>query len=200
MKWLSRITWLYLLLPFILFCMGWLRLSVALPVVLICAWALYILIKDETNTAAVLDLGKFAPAGVLIAVVWVLLSGVGGMAFQNWDHHWRNAVLHDLIQYDWPVVYAAADTGPVRMLVYYIGFWLPAAWAGKLLGWEFANLFLFLWTSLGVLLTALHLSTEAENFPGLVGCAAGLFQRCRCARDSFPGAGLPLALAPHSAY
>lgn len=163
MKWLSRITWLYLLLPFILFCMGWLRLSVALPAVLICVWALYILIKDETNTAAVLDVGKFAPAGVLIAVVLVLFSGVGGMAFQNWDHHWRNAVLHDLIQYDWPVVYSAADTGPVRMLVYYIGFWLPAAWAGKLLGWEFANLFLFLWTSLGVLLTALHLSTKQRT-------------------------------------
>jgi hypothetical protein len=44
------------------------------------------------------------------------------------------------------------------MLVYYVGYWLPAALTGKLLGWQFANFVLFLWTWLGVTLVVLHLT------------------------------------------
>jgi hypothetical protein len=46
------------------------------------------------------------------------------------------------------------------MLVYYVGYWLPAALAGKLFGWKFANFVLFLWTWLGVLLLVLHLNLK----------------------------------------
>ncbi|MBK8781599.1 MAG: hypothetical protein IPO22_07285 [Anaerolineales bacterium] len=93
------------------------------------------------------------------------LSGVGGYTFQNWDHHWRNAVLHDLINYDWPVFYSTPESGPVKMLVYYVGYWLPSALVGKLLGWQAANFFLFLWTWLGVILVALHLASALKTSP-----------------------------------
>jgi hypothetical protein len=83
---------------------------------------------------------------------WVFLSGVGGYAFQNLDFIIRNAVFRDLIQYHWPVIYPADPNNPVRALVYYIGFWMPAALLGKLAGWNVASLFLFLWTWLGVIL------------------------------------------------
>ena len=88
--------------------------------------------------------------------------GVGGYAFQNWDHHWRNAVLRDLITYDWPVVYSAPERGPIKMLVYYVGYWLPSALVGKAFGWQAANFFLFLWTWLGVFLVTLHLSFKLK--------------------------------------
>jgi hypothetical protein len=42
-------------------------------------------------------------------------------------------------------------------LVYYIGFWLPAALVGKLAGWNAANLALYIWSVLGVILVAVHL-------------------------------------------
>ena len=49
------------------------------------------------------------------------------------------------------------------MLVYYVGYWLPAALAGKIFGWQAANFILFLWTWLGVLLTVLHLNIKLKT-------------------------------------
>jgi hypothetical protein len=164
MKWLFRLTYLYLLIPFILFCLGWLRLFVALPIAALMLWVFWRLWSPKPPGLGYADrwqnreiLQSVIPA-ILLTGLWVFLSGVGGYAFQNWDHHWRNAVLRDLITYDWPVIYSSPETGPIRMLVYYVGYWLPAALAGKLLGWQFANFFLFLWTWLGIVLVALHLS------------------------------------------
>jgi hypothetical protein len=171
-RWLTRITWLYLTLPFIIFCMGWLRLSIAIPVTVIILWVAWRLLTQSPTLA------PGASAGVtnyqlpnpqstfyllLITFLWVFLSGVGGYTFQNWDHHWRNAVLHDLITYNWPVVYSSPEKGPITMLVYYVGYWLPAAWAGKIFGWQAANFILFFWTWLGVLLTVQYLNIKLKT-------------------------------------
>jgi len=143
--------------------MGWLRLTIALPVVAIILWALWQLLKQAPADQSPFHFSRSTFYLLLAAGLWVFLSGVGGYAFQNWDHHWRNAVLHDLISYDWPVVYSAPDKGPINILVYYLGYWLPAALAGKLLGWKFANFILFLWTWLGVVLTILHLNLKLKT-------------------------------------
>jgi hypothetical protein len=162
-RWLYRITYLYLTIPFIIFCMGWLRLSIAIPVIVILVWVLWQLLSrnQEIQTESYPLRSTFYV--LLFTGLWVFLSGVGGYAFQNWDHHWRNAVLRDLITYSWPVVYSSPQRGPITMLVYYVGYWLPAALAGRLLGWNFANLILFLWTWLGVLLTVLHLNLKLKT-------------------------------------
>jgi len=168
-RWLFRITYLYLTIPFIIFCMGWLRLSIAIPVTALILWVLWQLLKQSPDNQ--FPIPNIVPAGysrfpiylLLLTGLWVFLSGVGGYAFQNWDHHWRNAVLRDLINYDWPVFYSTPQAGPIKALVYYVGYWLPAALAGKLLGWKFANFFLFLWTWLGVFLTVLHLNIKLKT-------------------------------------
>jgi hypothetical protein len=49
------------------------------------------------------------------------------------------------------------------MLVYYVGYWLPVALVGKVLGWQIANSLLFLWTWLGVLLVTLHLGSALRT-------------------------------------
>jgi uncharacterized membrane protein len=115
-RWLSRLTWLYLALPFIIFCMGWLRLAAALPVVLVMLWALGVLWKSTASTDNLIST-RVAILVVVLTGLWVFLSGVGGYAFQNWDHNWRNAVLRDLITYHWPVVYSSPDKGPIKILV-----------------------------------------------------------------------------------
>jgi hypothetical protein len=95
-------------------------------------------------------------AGALTAVVlavWVWLSGIGGLAFQNQDHQWRNAVLNDLISHAWPVTFAPTHPGEgSATLVYYIGFWLPAACVGKVFGPVSAHVALLLWAWCGVAL------------------------------------------------
>jgi hypothetical protein len=157
MKNLQRITILYLTLPFIIFCMGWLRLSIAIPITAITLWSVWQLFKQSPITNYQLPNLQSTFYLLLLTALWILLSGVGGYAFQNWDHHWRNAVLHDLISYDWPVIYSSPEKGPITMLVYYVGYFLPAAWIGKLFGWQAANFVLFLWTWLGVFLVIFHL-------------------------------------------
>ncbi|MDP2777444.1 MAG: hypothetical protein Q8O48_07360, partial [Anaerolineales bacterium] len=163
MKFIHRITILYLTLPVIIFFMGWLRLSIAIPVIAIFLWVLWNLLKQNPDNQFPIPNFRFPIYLLLLTGLWVFLSGVGGYAFQNWDHHWRNAVLRDLINYDWPVVYSSAERGPLKMLIYYLGYWLPAAFAGKLFGWKFANFILFLWTWLGVFLTALHLNIKLNT-------------------------------------
>jgi hypothetical protein len=166
MKSLHRLSILYLTFPFILFCLGWLRLSIAIPVVLIILWAIWKLFAQSTNPQSTnLPYPNFQSTLYLslITGAWLLLSGIGGYTFQNWDHHWRNAVLRDLITYDFPVTYSSPEKGPIQMLVDYVGYFLPAAWVGKLLGWGAANFALFLWTWLGVLLVVFHLARKGET-------------------------------------
>ncbi len=167
MKFLHRLSILYLVLPFIIFCMGWLRLSIAIPVTALTLWALWQLFNHLPITSyqsPTSNLHFFLPA-FLLTGLWVLLSGVGGYTFQNWDHHWRNAVLHDLITYDWPVIYSSPERGPITMLVYYVGYWLPAAFIGKAFGWQAANFTLFLWTWLGVFLVTFQLGNLLKTSP-----------------------------------
>lgn len=159
--WFYRITYLYLSIPFLIFCMGWLRLSIALPVVGLIIFVLWQFLQHDQTSQEKTPL-QIIFYVALLAGLWVFFSGVGGYSFQNWDHHWRNAVLRDLIEYDWPVIYSNPDKGPIKMLVYYVGYWLPAALAGKLLGWKFANFILFLWTWLSVFLVLFHLNIRLK--------------------------------------
>jgi hypothetical protein len=163
-RWLHRATYAYLIIPFLVFCAGWLRVSISIPVVLCLLWVIWNSRDDFGGTAELIP-DKPLLITFLLAGLWVFLSGVGGYAFQNWDHNWRNVVLHDLIMYDWPVYYSTPDTGPITMLVYYVGYWLPSAFVGKFFGWQFANFTLFLWTWFGVLLLALHLGLVLKSSP-----------------------------------
>jgi len=166
--WLRRLSYTYLILPFLLFCLSWLKPAFALVPATLIIWVLWRSWTPGSHDFEVSPFGHTIPALVPViafAGLWVVLSGVGGYAFQNWDHHWRNAVLRDLITYDWPVVYAVPERGPIKMLVYYVGYWLPSALLGKAWGWQAANAFLFLWTWLGVLLVVLHLSFELKAAP-----------------------------------
>lgn len=80
-----------------------------------------------------------------IMLVWTIISGIGGAFPQKSDLHIRNAILHDLINYPWPVRYA---DGYDSSLTYYIAFWIIPALIGKLTtlflgvhaGWVVANI------------------------------------------------------------
>ncbi|NOH01313.1 MAG: hypothetical protein HND47_04750 [Chloroflexi bacterium] len=165
MKYLHRISILYLALPFVLFLFGWVRLTIAIPLAIILLFALWRVVNQSPVSNPQFSNPPITIYHLLVIGAWALLSGVGGYAFQNWDHHWRNAVFHDLINFDFPVYYSQPESGPVKMLVYYVGYWLPAARIGKLLGWQAANFALFLWTLLGLLLVTYHLASALKTSP-----------------------------------
>ena len=163
----KKIAYIYLLIPFILFAMGWLN-WIAAVLVCIIVFAGFISIW---RTLPSKDLFEFRKADFILTLVilgvWVFLSGVGGYTFQNWDHHSRNAVFRDLINYPWPVVYhfqpdVSAQFGIPSTLImsYYFGFWLPSALVGKLWGWNIANFSLFFWTYFGIAMAIILTATK----------------------------------------
>lgn len=150
----------FLVLPLAIWCFGWLNVpcailgTAAIIVGFVLAW-----IRTGKEAFRSIDLNISIPLiiAVLVAIlVWCILGGQGGFVYQSSDWGARNAVLHDLMLYDWPVVYENDGA-----LCYYFGFWLVPALVGKcslLLGlsmgaaWIAANVALLLWTACGVFL------------------------------------------------
>ena len=141
----------YLVLPIFIFCFGFLKwywsLIVGCILIVCIIWGH----KDfKVDRFEILFQNKrMVYKAICIVVVWVLLSGIGGCAFQNYDHGTRTAIYRALVEYDWPVKSINDNSG----LVYYIGFWLPAACIGKIFGFEVGYKFLYIWAVIGVILT-----------------------------------------------
>jgi hypothetical protein len=166
--WVKRLSYLYLLIPFLVFCLGFIRLYYALPITLILLWLVVKNWKNGIKEDQGFSLSRRSLIFTILAVsLWVGLSGIGGFSFQNTDFHTRNAIFRDLINYDWPVKYYTNPSDPMIAygLTYYIGFWLPAALVGKLVGWHPANIALYLWTVTGILLALLILFSSKKSRP-----------------------------------
>ena len=163
---MKRLSYIYLTFPFILFLFGWVRLTIAIPLALILFVAIYKLLITHHQSPSTTNYQPSTIYWLLATGIWLLLSGIGGYTFQNWDHNWRNVVFRDLMNFDWPVYYAQPESGPVKMLVYYVGFWLPSALIAKFTNWQIANFALFVWSLIGLLLITHQLGTffKTSNF------------------------------------
>ncbi len=154
---------LYLIIPIIMFLFGWFKLYISIPCILMLLCGGYLCIKEGLEDANI-ENGPFSfyhwTVAIVLLVCMVMLSGIGGFYHQNDDFHARNAIFHDLISHSWPVQfdYSQADGklfelfGQKGFLNYYLASWLPAALVGKFFGWQAANIMLFVWVLLGVLL------------------------------------------------
>lgn len=90
---------------------------------------------------------------VVFVLAAVIYSGIGGFALQMRDYEKHNAVLRDLIEYSWPTGYASDRPNDPGVFAYYIGYYLPAAVAGKAGGFRVAEWFQYLWSCVGVWLS-----------------------------------------------
>jgi hypothetical protein len=146
-----------LFLPFAIFLAGWVRPVISLPLLAILAVVFFRMAKSQPK------LKYLAPTKdnflkllcILSAVgLWVYLAGIGRFAYQNDDHTIRNGIFELLLRRDWPVVLPPSETSYERpiALVYYIGFWLPAAAMGKVFGDGIGWLFQLFWASAEIFL------------------------------------------------
>lgn len=163
----------YLCLPMILFLSGWCKWYIAVPSILIVCISFWMCMKEHSsNSNGVPDSPSRNPsvdlpgklslrenttkccAILLIVMYWVALSGVGGYVWQNDDHECRNAIFDLLVEKSWPVTNTVSVNGfpQERGLVYYIGFWLPAAIIGKLFGLNAGYAAQYIWAVVGILL------------------------------------------------
>ncbi|MGN0036614.1 MAG: hypothetical protein ACI36X_05295 [Bacteroidaceae bacterium] len=156
----------YLMLPLLIFSVGYLRWYVA---VLCVAYMLYAasrvyhrIAASVSGESSLLENRRRVQAGLLlIAILVSFLQGVGGYWPQSSDWIAKNPILNELVESAWPVVLhpgtwaeplqAIAGTEDVA-LVYYFFYYLPAACVGKLCGISVARAALLVWTALGLYL------------------------------------------------
>jgi hypothetical protein len=152
-KWLVLLSYLYMIIPISIFFVGYLKIGIGILFTVVIFGGLYFAMK-EYDSMGKLEINIVHLAVLILLLLgWIYMSGIGGWTYQRWDWHGRNAVLHDLIDYTWPVVYP--ETG--NALVYYFIYWMVPAVAGKLAGWACANFILFLWSFLGIFLAVLNI-------------------------------------------
>ncbi len=156
--WMTRLSYFYITLPFLLFTALWLNIYAAVAFSAI-AIASYVLCIKETEPLQFIRVNKKTVFWTLITVaVIVFFSGIGSYTYQNEDHPYRNALFNDLVKYNWPVMYHVEGfeghflNGKTTMMTYYLGYYLPAAFVGKFFGQTGANFFLYFWTVLGTLI------------------------------------------------
>ncbi len=170
---------IYLMIPVLVFTTGYLKPGIGLTAGVIFIGLTLVSILDfgrdingkklEDNDSICLP-WKFFIVFAVTALVLSFITGVGEFIFTLQDHPFRRAILRDLIDYDWPVIYDyATQTNPlVRDILgfdsgnvafcYYFAYFMPAAALGKLFGLGFANVFLLIWNSIGMFLTFIGMS------------------------------------------
>jgi hypothetical protein len=142
---------LYLVLPLLLFC-TWFKWPVAIGLgLLTCYGFVHALSGVQLRR---IELSRRAI--VLLAVVslgWTALAGLGHFFFANLDWVTRDAVLRDLVETPWPPMYDAGDgSAAPQILRAPVGFYLPVAALGSVLGLRCADILLYLWTAFGFVL------------------------------------------------
>ncbi|MCQ2521367.1 MAG: hypothetical protein MJ105_03220 [Lachnospiraceae bacterium] len=161
-KWIMRIAYVYVALPFIIFAIGFMRWYIGIPAAGVAIFGLVrmwmsaeecILPKKTKKNVTKLVLA------VLFIGVWVYLSGIGKFVWQNQDHEYRNTIFEMLVSHKWPVI-----NGNGRGMSYYIGFWLPAAVFGKVFGISAGFVFQALWAVLGIFLTYYFICDRMHKF------------------------------------
>lgn len=148
----------YLILPFLIFSLGWLKIYIAIPIVLLLIICYFKICKESTEVwLPQMTQDNIIKILFIIGVIalWVYFSGIGKFVFQNTDHEARNGLFNILVTFDWPVVnYDVIQSkmpGVTKSgLVYYIGFWLPSALIGKVFGLRIGYYAQALWALIGI--------------------------------------------------
>jgi hypothetical protein len=108
-----------------------------------------------------------------LALLWSALSGASHFFYAGAALNWpiRDAVLHDLVTFAWPVSYPSAD-GAATILRAPIAYYMLPALAARLVGSQFAFILLYLWTALGVFVFLLQVMAQERRWLSIAVIAA----------------------------
>jgi hypothetical protein len=156
----------YLALPLVLFVGGWFRPLPALALLAFCgviAWRCRTIVGTRVMTRRHSHILQV----LVFACLWAALGGGSHFVYANPDWVVRDAVLADLAQTGWPPAYETTDATP-QILRSAIGFLLPVALSGKLLGVATLPFATFVWTALGLTLFLLLLPLPRRSWQALL--------------------------------
>ena len=167
---LHRLAIIYLMLPVVIWLVGWFEWWFGVPLALLVAVGVWQVLKPgkaKINRRTLLSALRSAlrPTNVallLIAFGWVMMTGAGGV-FYDQTHHWvkHQAIFLDLSRGNWPVflptwtpdlsVYLSGEVSqPGSLLRYYLGYYIVPGLVGKWFGPATLNVAVPLWTWCGV--------------------------------------------------
>ena len=168
---------IYLVLPVIIFFLGYLKIYWGLLFTAVIGVSFYLAIRDvdKDPEGKIKELKNvkfpvtFLVAAFIFAVFVTISNGVGEYMWGPYDHAFRRAILNDLIEYKWPIVYDPANqSNPVVIsllnlngkqgFVYYFTYWLPSALVGKVFGFTAGNIALVIWNSFGIFITLIGMA------------------------------------------
>lgn len=138
LKVLNQLSIVYIAIPLFVFLLTWLKPYIAIIFSVLLMYAIYCgyFKNKKVSFKGFLNSNSVFITILLVSVFWCYFAGIGGFWNQSNDYHWRNAIFRDLINYSWPVYYNTIDVA----MVYYMGFWLPAAIVAKLYLLVFSNI------------------------------------------------------------
>jgi hypothetical protein len=160
--WFPALAVAYLAVPAVIFFAGWIRPAVGIPAALVVVGTVIFLVRQKNLAVPrpVLPVKTFC-AVLVLALLWTLLIGVGGVFPQSSDYVKHNLLFHDLASLPWPVNYDVA--GGKNYLCYGTGYYLVPALGGKLLGFGAVPVLAFLWTLAGVALFFYWLASRSKS-------------------------------------
>ncbi|MBR4345447.1 MAG: hypothetical protein IKP75_00725 [Oscillospiraceae bacterium] len=130
-KTIKRILLIFTAVPVMIFFIGWLTPAAAIPAAILLGAAVFFSFKgtrEEDGKYKCLHISRKQLVILsVIALIWCVMGGQGGIFMQTFDHHSRNIIMTDLTLKDWPCVYSEGR----YMLVYYILTWMLPALLGK---------------------------------------------------------------------
>lgn len=146
--------YIYLVLPVAIFCFGWLKWYFALIfgiTLLVCGFFIHRRIKPiQTPIPNTKRDWVIVLTSILFILFVVIISGISNNSAQTNDQFWRNTIFTELINEPWPA--SMTNDGKTIYLVYYIGYYLPAALFGKMFGISAGFAFLGLWGVFGLVI------------------------------------------------
>ena len=121
----NGIIYLYIILPVIIFFVGWTKFYFGIPCALI-LFVGWLRMSVDEPIVKFTEGNECSKEKLIIAfafiLLWVYLSGIGKFVFQNSDHNCRNPIFEILVNYSWPVTKdVITDVGVMHKgLIYYI--------------------------------------------------------------------------------
>lgn len=169
-KLLCAATYFYLYLPIYIFLLSWVKPFWSVPLSIMAACSIYNVIKKDRS---VFHMSGYIPcmAALIIIIVWCIISGIGGYAFQTSDWSKHNVLLQTLVTSNWPVKVSWNSMNGT--LCYYIAYYLFPAAVGKLFGGkiEVAYQTTLIWSIIGICLIVLNIQKsfrKRKNYEALL--------------------------------
>ncbi len=171
-----RLAILYLVLPVMIWLVGWFHWWLGIPAALLIATALGKTILPSWKVSSwQFSFNPVTGVLLLIAFAWVMATAAGGVFdIDNTDAHKHRALLLHLSRDDWPVYIATYLESPL-LLRYYLGYYMAPGLMGKWLGMAALNWAVPLWSWCGAALALLLFTRGLRGWTALVAAPMLIF-------------------------